>query len=223
MLRLLSLLTLIVTTSAEGNTVVHKALVNFVDAVFTRSELTSSDRERLATVLEECQADATPLTAVLNDAVDAQNACMEAFTDKSDELYLTKADNERFNNCTKFGIRDVFLKHGGLNFLAQPAISMADQQALEHCAAGVGADLATALMVVMNRYTACKLDFEHGDIAILARVLESDTQFVAERRISTLRSICTNLVAFEKVHSLTTHFVSDSVSAFLDGLTDMNK
>ena len=206
---------------ASDDTLVNTAVQNLLDTVLTQSSITAADRERVTTLLDDCRATTSPLTKVLDDAVAATNKCTESAFDKATEPYLTAGDNERFHNCT-FKTRDVFLRHGGVNFLAEPEITSANISILRSCADGTGT-LGTAFGIVLNRYTPCSLEYNATDTAIFDRALASSTRMVGESRSASLRQVCSNLVAFEDLNSVVARFTASSVSSFLESLTDLSQ
>lgn len=205
---------------ASEDSAARTVLKGLIDATFVQSDLTDAGRNTIATLLENCDVSATPLNRVLDDAVAAANKCQESVVDKSEELVITAADGARFKNCT-FATRDVYVKHGGINFLAQPSLSDADLHTLKMCADGTDMHLGEAFYVVLNRYTPCVLPhMTAGDQSALRDALTSSTIFVGEQRQASLRQICNSLSSFEDLNKVVARFTTGSVASFIDSITD---
>lgn len=205
---------------ASEDTPANTALKTFLDVTFQLSDLTSSDRDRMAELLEDCSGTTTPFTAVLDDAVDANDKCVKAIQKKSNSPFITAKDNEYFTNCT-IATRDTYIKHGGINFLAAPVLTTQNLATLKECSDG--SSMAKAFGVVLNRYTPCELAITSADEAIFARAIASSTRGAGEQRKASLQAICSSLYAFEQLNGVVARFATSNVNAFLYGITDFSQ
>ena len=201
-------------TSAQS-TLQSTALKTLFDLTLPLTDVSSNDRETLASLFEHCDASTNILSPILDDAVSSAWNCTKVITEKSTDSVFSTADKLLADGCIA-DTRKFFLKHGGINFLSVPALSAADKATLKSCANG--AKYGEALAVIVQRYTPCAVSYTN-ELAIFKKIVpESPTTDAQNANQVAVRNVCISMNSFESMNSLVSDFTSNTVAAFVNGM-----
>ena len=205
--------------SAVGQSSLQNSIVSALfDLTVPLNSLSAEERDTLVKLTNECETETSALSSILDDALTTVSNCSTIVSKKSTTSLFSAGDKRRSEACIHDG-KSVLKKHGGLNFLAVPRLTPSNKEKLKACAQGESSAYADALMVILQRYTQCKITFNVEAKEVLLKVAPASSKNNAENSNQVaVRSICSSMDSFESINNLLVDFASNTVESFLHGL-----
>ena len=203
---------------AETNQLQSTALKTLFDIALPMADLTSAEKETLANMFEGCDGATNVLSPLLDDVVATASNCSKVAAEKTTNSILSSSDKLHMTQCV-MDAKTLFSKHGGINFLAVPALTAGNKATLKSCAGGVGSSYGEAMKMLVQRYTACTLSIGSAELAIMNKIVPSEASTDAENSNQiAVRNICNSMDGFETMNGLVVDFATNTAKSFIDGL-----
>lgn len=194
------------------------ALKTLFDIALPMADLTSAEKETLANMFEGCDGATNVLSPLLDDAVATASNCSKVATEKTTDSIFSSSDKLHMTQCVT-DAKTLFTTHGGINFLAVPALTESNKATLKSCANGVGSSYGEALKVIVQRYTTCTLSIGPSELAIMNKIVPPEASTDAENSNQiAVRNVCISMDGFETMNGMVVDFATNTVKSFVNGL-----
>ena len=204
--------------SVAQNDLQRTALKALFDLTVPVADLTTAERDTLATLFEGCDASTNVLSPILDDVVATATNCSKVVMEKTTDSIFSTSDKTRMTHCTT-DAQTLLTKHGGVNLLSVPALTAANKATLKSCANGDGSTYGDALAVLVQRYTPCKLTITNAEKAIMDKIVPASPSTDAENGNQVaVRNICISMDGFETMNGLVADVAANTIKTFVNGL-----
>lgn len=229
MQKILLLSMLASTAASETNTLTEVRkdfLSGFLEIAFPQSSWTTTERESIAKIVDDCEIKNDAAQKFLDDLADTGEDCSRSVSDvEATTDGITNQERTKLKACASKG-KDLFLTHGGINTAASPLLTSAQKSVLAQCATATGVDYGKVFGILLNRFTTCEVTVTTPDEAVFAKLFNetgSENKRAILLRQNSVHAICNNLNIFEQLNSQLAMFANNNVISFIDSLRTISR